>query len=395
MLDFGLVDRLERIASGDAPIVSVYLTVPADPGSLPAATSRLHALVKPLRELIESRELTHAERESLRADLTRLLELGGRLGTFEGRALAIFACAHAGLWEEAVVEQTVRDRVVVDATPYLRPLLAVLDESHHYAVVIVDRKHAWLYAFTRGRLESAEELEARGIGKRGFGGWHGLDEHPERNREEEHVRRHLRETARTVSELMHSTRAELLIVGGHEGERTVPEFLHFLPHKLQSRVIGTFAVDTNHTTAGQVRERTEQIVSDYEREEEARLANEALERVAAHGFGAAGLEWCLLAVNERGVQLLLIHDDEEAAGRVCDNCGYLGLDGAECPVCGRPLRETPDVIDEMAVAVIDAGGQVEHVYAETELAPYIVAAFLRFPVPAPSAVAATTREDSS
>ena len=44
---------------------------------------------------------------------------------------------------------------------------------------------------------------------------------------------------------------------------------------------------------------------------------------------------------------------------------------------------TPDVIDDMATRVLDAGGRVEHVYADTPLRDHAVAALLRFPVPRP------------
>ena len=54
-------------------------------------------------------------------------------------------------------------------------------------------------------------------------------------------------------------------------------------------------------------------------------------------------------------------------------------------MCGSSTRETPDVIDELTAAVIDAGGRVVHVYESKELAEHAVGALLRFPVPRPQA----------
>lgn len=66
---------------------------------------------------------------------------------------------------------------------------------------------------------------------------------------------------------------------------------------------------------------------------------------------------------------------------VCDACGWLGLDGKSCPVCGEATRSTPDVIDELIEVTIDEGGAVEHVFAHTPLETHKVGALLRFPTP--------------
>jgi hypothetical protein len=45
------------------------------------------------------------------------------------------------------------------------------------------------------------------------------------------------------------------------------------------------------------------------------------------------------------------------------------------------LRRTPDVLDELVQAVVDDGGGVEHVAADTPLRDHLTAASLRFPLP--------------
>ncbi|MCU1377111.1 MAG: hypothetical protein JWN29_94 [Acidimicrobiales bacterium] len=374
------LDSLRRFRSPDAPVVSLYLSVPEDPGQLKAAKSKLHELVKPVRELAESDELSHDERESLRADAARMLELESLLvPTLQGRTLAFFRCSRYAFEESVVVPRRLRDRVFLDATPYLRPLLAVLDESHRYCVAVVDRERAWLFTYYLGALEAQDKEQDRVLRKPNYAGHYGLEEHRVRNKAEELARRHFRETTDALQQFVQDHGCELVVVGGHQEE--VPAFLAFLPQPLRQKVAGTFVIDTHAVTPAKVRDEAERIVEAYEREEEQRLVAQALERVATGGFAAAGLEWCLLATDEQAVQLLLIHDDATAPGRACDNCGWLGLDGDPCPVCAHETRATTDVIDEMAAAVIDAGGQVEHVYAETPLAEHVVAALLRFPVP--------------
>jgi hypothetical protein len=64
---------------------------------------------------------------------------------------------------------------------------------------------------------------------------------------------------------------------------------------------------------------------------------------------------------------------------VCDQSGWLSAE--VCPVCGKPVRHTPDVIDELAAAVIDEGGTVRHVAPDAKLGDFQVAADIRFPLP--------------
>ncbi|MDQ1490270.1 MAG: peptide chain release factor subunit 1, partial [Actinomycetota bacterium] len=291
----------------------------------------------------------------------------------------------ANLFEMVVLPRPVRARAVIDATPYVRPMLAVLDEVHRYVTVVVNREKAWLYEFFMGQAEETAQVRGWALRDPNYaGGWQGWKEDKSHHKAELLARRHYRETAGRLDELVRRTGAELIIVGGHQ--ETVAEFLPYLPHHLQPKVAGTFVIAPATMSPGQVRERSDEVAGAYERREEEQLVAQALEKVASGGFGAAGLDWCLLAVNEKAVQVLLIHGDEQSPGRVSDRCGWLGRGEEECPVCGEQTRKTPDVIDEMAAAVVDASGRVEHVYADRPLDLHVVAAILRFPVPKPETV---------
>lgn len=66
---------------------------------------------------------------------------------------------------------------------------------------------------------------------------------------------------------------------------------------------------------------TRNVLEAHDRTQQRVLVDEVLERVTAGGFAAAGLEWCLMAVSEKAVDLLLVKDDAKTPGRACDNCG--------------------------------------------------------------------------
>jgi hypothetical protein len=63
--------------------------------------------------------------------------------------------------------------------------------------------------------------------------------------------------------------------------------------------------------------------------------------------------------------------------RNCCLSGQDASDGAQALLA----RHLPDVIDELVEAVIDEGGSIDHVEADTKLKDYTSAATLRFPLP--------------
>jgi peptide chain release factor subunit 1 len=377
-----VLDRLVEFRATGAPVLSVYFDVSADPDALKSFHARVYLLLKPMYELATSSELTHAARESVRADIAKIEGLAERgRSDLLGRSVAVFACSLAGLYEEVALATHVRDRAIADETPYLRPLLAAVSRARCYLVVIVERGASWFYELFMQHLDEADEIIEPSTRRPGRPSEHDSDRRHVQNRTSTLARKHYHATADAAEALMQKSGAELLVIGGHQ--ETVSEFAESLPKELQPRVVGTFVIDPKTMTPAQVREHVQPIVDEYERAESARLVATAYERAALGGNGAIGLEWCLLATVERAVDALLIHDDSEAAGRVCDNCGWLGLAGEECPVCGRPTRPTPDVIDDMVEAVLVADGRIEHVESETPLSVDVVGALLRFPVPKP------------
>ncbi|MCU1490370.1 MAG: hypothetical protein JWM85_1775 [Acidimicrobiaceae bacterium] len=371
------IGDLSVYESLDAPVVSVYWDVSADLGQLRGGIAKLKDLAKPIRERAASHELAHEVRASLTADADRLLELEALTTKMQGRTLALFRCGLHSFEEAVVLPGGLGDRVEMDATAYIRPLVEVQDEAHRYAVVVVDRERATLFSFYLGALEAQERELGQALRNPSYAA--GDKEYGVHHKVEELAKRHYRDTANDLSHFVQEEGIELIVVGGHE--ETVSAFIGELSNELRDKVVGSFVIDPRTSTPGKIREAAERVVDGYERREEERLVIQALDQVGARGLGALGLEWCLLAANERAIDRLLVDATATAPGRVCDSCGWLGVHGEECPIDGSKTRKVEDVIDEMVALVLDSSGHVEHVHADTALHDHLVAALLRFPVP--------------
>lgn len=225
------------------------------------------------------------------------------------RAVASFSCSGRGMLENVELPRPVRDRHVVDATAWVRPLLAVLDEYHRCRVVVVDRARARFFDLYLGEVvECPDRLQDPTLRTPDYAA--GMRERTVHNKAELLAKRHYRAVAERLDEEARRHEFDIVAVGGHDHE--IPEFLDHLPAAVRERVAGTFSVHLREDALGMIRRRAEQVV-------------------------------------ERD----------------------------------RELRRTPDVVDELVQAVIDEGGSVEHVAAETPVREHVAAATLRFPLPHP------------
>lgn len=375
MITAETINRIIRFQGNGLPVVSLYVPV-ATGADRREVQSRVTNLADRIDPLAKDRSAGHEWLLSLRADIEHIKERPGTDNWPPG-AMAIFACSGRGLYEEIPLPRGVRDRIVVDETPFVRPMLAVLDEYHRSCVVVIDKESARIWELYQDEMRELTHVKDRVLRKPNYAA--GGDEDRVRNRADELSKRHYRRVAGILDELFRAGGYELLIVGGHDYE--VPAFLEFLTYDLRNRVAGSFTIDPGAAPLAEIRANADSIVQRYESTAERRLVGEVLDKVAAGGLATAGLETCLWASSVAGIQTLLVQEDATAPGVACDESGWLALAGDTCPLSDKPTRRTPDVIDELAEAVIDEGGSVHHVAADTRLTQYLVAATLRFPLP--------------
>ena len=372
------IERIAHFHGRGLRVVSTYVATTAGSDARRELRTKADSLLHEIRSLGDDRSLDHTVRMSLRGDMQRIDAVIDSEPISHG-TLVIFSCTGAGLFEVVGLPRVIRDRIVVDETAWIRPLLAVLDEYRRCCSVVVDRESAHLWELYLGELRDAGRLRGRALRDPAHGGWHGLSEHGVRNKADELARRHFREVAAALDLRFREDRYDLLAVGGHEHE--LPVFLELLPRSLRERVADTFAVDPHTATAATIRARADAILERYELDEQRHWVADVLAAVAAGGLAVAGLEPCLRAGSMTAVSALYVQEGAIVPGVVCDASRWFATDGEACPVCGAPMRRTPDVIDELVEAVIDEGGAIHHVRADTDLREHVAAAHLRFALP--------------
>ncbi len=374
MIQAETIDRIVQLRGDGLPVVSLYIHIDADRRS--DVDSQLSSLLDEIRPLAYDGSLSHEARLSVRNDIELIQKAAGQERWKPG-AVSIFSCSGRGLYEQVELPRAVHDRIVVDDTPWVRPMLAVLDEYRRSCVAMVEKGWAGIWELYQDEVREVATIRSETLRKSNYA--HGRTEYRVHNRGEELMSRHYRGVVDHLDELFRTGGFELLVIGGRDYE--VPGFIEFLTADLRSRVVGTFTLDPGSATSADIKRSAGSVLDLFERAEERRLVGDILELKAMGGLAATGLPSCLWAGSIAAVQQLFVADGVASPGVVCAESRWLALSGQTCPVCGVETRMTPDVIDELVMAVVDDGGSVEHIRAETDLGQHLVAAKLRFPLP--------------
>jgi peptide subunit release factor 1 (eRF1) len=371
------VSSIRTFDGGGLPVVSLYVRVDPGPDGQREVRTRVSSLLDGIRPLAKGGIAEREWRMSLRGDIDRIKSAVGQERWLPA-AIAIFACSGRDLYTEVPLPENVPDRVVVDATPYARPMLAVLAEHPRSCVVVVDRatgRFCELYQDEMSELGQVKDPESRRPPIVA-----GRPDDRVSNKIDELAKRHYRRVAGRLGELMQTGDFDLLIIGGHGYE--IPDFVQQLPRPVHDLVAGTFSTEPGLVPLTEIRESAGPIAARYEQERDQQLVSGVLEKVAMGGLATVGLDWCLWAGTVGAIQTLLVRGGAAAPGVVCDQSRWLAQSGEVCPLCGTPTRPTPDVIDELAQVVVSEGGAIHHINSGgARLVDHDIGADLRFRLP--------------
>lgn len=338
------IRRLAGFKGNEHPVVSLYLDV--DGRRWPRyqdCESRVEMLV---RDALERGNGHHP----VAADLERVESyVKGGLDRSNTRGLAIFASGDA-LWEVFQLAVPVRDQIVVNETPHVRQLEAVLDKYEAFGVLLVDRQRARMFVFELGELVDRSELFEQLPRHDDDGGdW---DKDHVRDHAATLARQHLKHAARVAFEVFQNHPFEHLILA--VSDDIAGELERFLHSYLRERIAARVHIPASASEA-EIRSAALEVEEDVERQKEQELVDRIRAAVGAGQGGVAGLADVLAAVADRRVDTLLVSEGYAPEGWQCKGCGFLAPLGPNCARCDEAMRRVDDVV-ELAIedAVLNA-----------------------------------------
>ncbi|HEY1336786.1 MAG TPA: Vms1/Ankzf1 family peptidyl-tRNA hydrolase [Bryobacteraceae bacterium] len=281
------------------PVVSLYLnTQPDDRG-------RDH--FEPfLKREFAARSRTFAagsaEAESFERDTARIRAYIEDELKPSANGLALFACAGAGEFFEAVQLNAPVDehRLYVYNQPHLYHLARLDDEYPRYAALLTDANSARIFVFGLGEKIAGEQVKGKKVQRVKVGGW---SQARYQRRVENAHRDHAKESIDALDRIVREEKIEHVVIAGDPA--IVPVLQEQLPKHLAVKVADTLRLDAK-APEQEIFEATLDAIREKDAATDAEKVARAFEQYRAGGLAVAGSQETLEALANGQVDELLI-----------------------------------------------------------------------------------------
>jgi peptide chain release factor subunit 1 len=357
-----LTESLDRLAAFEPvpfPVISLYLNMQADD----RGRDRYEPFLRQaLRERLQTYRLRTPEHESVTRDIDRIYEYLERTVRPSANGLAIFACAGADEFFEAVQLDAPIDehRLFVADRPHLYPLARLNDQFPRYAAVVLDTNYARIFVFGTGQLQRQDEVESPKTKQTKVGGW-------SQARYQRHVgeyhQQHVKEVVDVLGRVVRAEGIQHILVGADEvATRLLKDEL---PPHLSEMLVDVLRLDIA-APEKEVFSATLEALRRKDAETDAQAVDRLFDAVRAGGLGVLGAEATLQALRNGQVDELIITAPPELMMNVdhlvprprrpAADAGHQRRRGpagdrGRRPGCGRRRRRAPEtVLNEEKVA---------------------------------------------
>jgi peptide chain release factor subunit 1 len=373
-------DELRDLAAFEAEkgcAVSLYLDL--DPSVSPTArdaATRLHSLLDEAAkgDGANRRDLSHDQRQGLKADFIRIQDYYEREFTREGaRGLAVFIAGLDNVWRPLALTEPVRDDVKVGRTLYLAPLVPLIGRGEGAVVVVVGRERGRFYRLKGGRLEELVDHTEEQPGQHDQGGW-------SQARYQRHIETlvhdHLKEVAEELDRVVRRLHGPQVVVVSSEETRA--DFADLLSKDAAAAIAGWTHAEA-HAQAAELLELATPVLERWRVEQEQGALERWREEAGRDGRAAAGWEQTLEAASDGRVDLLLFQDGADHPAVRCPRCGRVALEDGKCPLDGTSMERSDEGLDLAVHQTLIHGGSVWAVQHRQDLEPVEgIGALLRY-----------------
>lgn len=358
--------ELSEVSDTRPSFVSVYLNI-KDDHSEKFLNKREKECLNALKGEREIKEIFQKNME----DVREFLSVGVK--SKEAKAFAIFSSSPKNFFEGYFLPLEVENQLIVDTSPYIRPLALLKEEWESFAIVLLDHSNAKLFLISSAIISDTKSMHKDIMNKHKKGGWSQMRFQRLRKGAIDHF---FKEVSEYLEGLLEKENVRRIILAGPGNAKK--EFEEYLPEQLKNKIIATIDEDIDIPEGRLLTDSIEGFFK-KEREEENEMVQNLRAEILKDGLVVYGIDDSLKAVTEGRAELLLINFGTKAKGWKCERCNIFKLGTSKtCESCGNEVF-TVDVIEELVEASENLGTTLEFVKDNQFLEELGgVAAFLRF-----------------
>jgi peptide chain release factor subunit 1 len=258
MLNREELKELAKIRAGDSLFVSLYLNVNPVTNAKNDYMIHLKNILKQAADTLGKQKM-----KEIAADVGKIESYCKNNKRMFKRGLAIMSASTQDFWKEFHLSVPLKNEVIVDTSPYIKPLLDILDNYQRYAILLVGRDSARLFLVHLGEIEEYAEVRSEGVPRRHKkGGWYALSEKSYERHIDYHVSLHLKDVVKALDSFLSQEYVGRVILGG--SDEAVPKVREMLPHAVAEKIIGTFQADMQAKDS-EILETSEPILAAFEK----------------------------------------------------------------------------------------------------------------------------------
>jgi len=230
----------------------------------------------------------------------------------------------------------VKNLLVVDSSPYIRPLARILDEWESYTLVLLNTNSAKIFSISMGKVADKRKISKDIMNKHKKGGW----SQARFNR--------LRKGAinsffKEVISVLDKIAEKRIVISGPGTAKN--KFVDLLPKNIKEKVIDV--IDISIEDENELLKQSLHLVSENEKKESVEAVRHLKSEILKDGLAVYGIDGTLQAVKNGQVELLIIEKNYKLRGWICEHCQYVGGGVKKtCPYCGKKTSEV-DILEEI------------------------------------------------
>jgi len=294
------------------------------------------------------------------------------------KGLAILSSSANSFWREYHLGIPVKNELIVDKTPYIKPLMDVLVNYQRYAVLLVGKESARIFVIHLREIVEYGEIHTPDVpGKHKKGGWFALSQNHYERHIDYHVGMHLKEVVEKLDSFLSGEYIGKVILGG--SDEAVSMVRSMLPKMILDKVIGTVRIEM-FAKGPEVLAKVEPVVIEHEKNRGKETVDALITGAMKKRNAVLGLEDVLHALQQQKVMKVVLLKDFKTSGYSCNSCWSLVVQKVDaCPYCKGGMEMVDYVVDLAGEKAIEQGAIVEVLTDDKKLREAGgIGAFLRF-----------------